>query len=193
MPARSTESVWLRRELASSSKFGQDLAAPAACQHHLSPQPVPLPVPPCYIVPGPPAASPARGGTCVQARSTFAARRDPHTHSPNPRCPLPMELHRVQGAGTGWGGSCQKKPTARLADPRHSAQTRFPFYFRNMRQLSLGDKRPQAGSCSSAQHLPERAGMESQRAPSAASSLQGLWEPTLLEIPAMSGAATLPG
>lgn len=186
------ESVRLGRELASRSKFGQDLAAPAACQRHLSPQPVPLPVLHAIQCQGPRQPAQPRG---VPACKQAAPPQREGILTPTRQIPAALCLRCRTGCGEqerGGGGSCQKKPMARLADPRHSAQTHFPFYFGNVRQLSLGDKRPQAGSCSSAQHLPEHPGMENQHTPSAASSSQGRWEPTLLEIPAMWSAATLP-
>lgn len=103
--------MWLRKELASRSKFGQDLAAPAACQHHLSLQPVPSSARPCYIAPGegcepgPPAASPAWGGgkpPCKRGAPPCSLRGSHPTRRGKSR--LPSTRRAAQGAGAGTAG-----------------------------------------------------------------------------------------
>lgn len=84
----------LSKELASLSEFGQDLAAPAACQCHLSPQPVPL----CYILPGNGLCQqPFSGGqsACKQAASLYRKGDPLPPLQANPSFPLLAELHSV--------------------------------------------------------------------------------------------------
>lgn len=122
------ESLWLRKELTSHSKFGQDLAAPAACQHHLSPQAVPSLSPRALYAWGGLGARASSGGHLAASRQhPSAARGNPLPPArANPSSPLPAELQRVWGAGR--GRFIPKKPVAGMADPCHSAQTLFPFY-----------------------------------------------------------------
>lgn len=120
--------MWLRKELTSHSKFGQDLAAPAACQCHLSPQPVSSLSPRALYAWGGLGAGASSGGHLAASRQhPSAARGNPLPPArANPSSPLPAELQRVQGEGR--GKFMPKKPTAGMADPYHSAQTPFSFY-----------------------------------------------------------------
>lgn len=75
-----------------------------------------------------PAASPARGGHTVHGDA--APRRE---RGCSPTRQDGSQLSSTWGAAQGRGSRngralCQKKPTAGLADPRPSAQTRLPFY-----------------------------------------------------------------
>jgi len=131
--------VWLRKELASRSKFGQDLAAPAACQRHLSPQPVPSRAIQCLgrAVSQGPRSQPSSGGTCVSVGST-------------PRGSSACRAAQGMGSSNG-GGFMPKKPTAGMADPRRSAQTLFPFY---LGKHETAEPQGQAAPCQQLQQRP---------------------------------------
>lgn len=119
--------MWLRKELTSHSKFGQDLAAPAACQCHLSPQPVPSLSPRALYAWGGLEARASSGGTWLQAGRTPLQQEGILSHLPG-KSQLPSACRAAQGVGSRKGRFMPKKPTAGMADPCHSAQTLFPFY-----------------------------------------------------------------
>lgn len=129
----------------------------------LSASPVTAACPPprpllCYIVPGegckpgPPAASPVRGGGQLHASGEHlsAVRGDPLPPTgTNPSFPPPAELHRGWGAGT--GGFMPKKPMAGMAAPPHSSQTLFPFY---LGKHETAESWGQAAPCQQLQQCP---------------------------------------
>lgn len=89
-----------------------------------------------------PAASPARGGHTVHG--DVAPRRE-RGCSPTRRdgSQLSSTWGAAQGRGSRNGRAlCQKKPTAGLADPCPSAQTRLPFYLGTHETAAQGQVAP---------------------------------------------------
>lgn len=108
--ASTTESVQLRKALTSHSKFGQDLAAPAACQCHLSPQPV------SSLSPGALYPWEGLGARASSGRHLTVSRQPPLQqegilpHLPG-QIPAPLCLQSCKGCRQQeGGGSCQKSP-----------------------------------------------------------------------------------
>lgn len=102
------ESVRLRKELTSHSKFGQDLAAPAVCQHHLSPQPVPSLSPRALYAWGGLGGRASSGGTWLQAGSTPLQQEGILSHLPG-KSQLPSACRAAQAVGSRKGRVHAKK------------------------------------------------------------------------------------
>lgn len=90
------------------------------------------------------------------------------------------------------GGFMPKKPTAGMGDPRHSAQTLFPFY---LGKHETAGPRGQAAPRQQLQQCPapSRTPWDGKLTRTQRRLFPtGLWEPTLLESPPMSSTATSP-
>lgn len=106
------------------------------------------------------------GGPAYKGQHLSAVRRDPLPPTgANPSFPLPRELHRVWGVGTGHFMP-KKSPWLGRLTPVTVLRPFSLSILGNMRQLSFRDKGPHASSCSSTQHLPEHPGTNRQLRPS---------------------------